>query len=220
MIILTASRGALLCLLVPIPFIYKSEIRKWLITFISIVSLATVNLTVPIFGIQFQSFLQSIIPRGIWENFTSSGFESLDISRQNIWRYTLSFISEKPIFGHGSNAFPNLIFNETGFWKGHAHNLPLELMVNYGIPTTLILLIPIIYLIYKSFIKIFIEIIKINKETIIDRVWIISLSTMILSHLVDIQYYDGRISIIGWLLLAGTRNILLGNKIKKKEILN
>ena len=93
-------------------------------------------------------------------------------------------------------------------------------MVSYGIPTTLILLIPIIYLIYKSFIKIFIEIIKVNKETIIDRVWIISLSTLILSHLVDIQYYDGRISIIGWLLLAGTKNIFLENKIKKKEILN
>ena len=209
LIILTASRAALLCLLIPIPFIYKSELRKWLIAIISLLSLATVNLSFPIFGIQFQSFLQSIIPRGIWENFTSLGFESLDISRQNIWRLTLNFIAEKPIFGHGSNAFPKLIYDETGFWKGHAHNLPLELMVNYGVPTTLILLIPIIYLIYKSFVKIFIKIRKINKETIIDRVWIISLSTLVLSQLVDIQYYDGRISIIGWLLLAGTRNILL-----------
>ncbi len=209
LIILTASRGALLCLLIPIPFIYKSELRKWIIAFISIVSLTTLNLSFPIFGIQFQTFLQSIIPRGIWENFTSIGFESLDISRQNIWGHTLNFIAEKPIFGHGSNAFPTLIYDETGFWKGHAHNLPLELMVSYGVPSTLILLIPIIYLIYKSFVKIFIKIGKINNETIIDRVWIISLSTLILSQLVDIQYYDGRISIIGWLLLAGTRNILL-----------
>ena len=48
-----------------------------------------------------------------------------------------------------------------------------------------------------------------NKKTIFDRAWIISLIILIILHLVDIQYFDGRISIAGWILLAGTRNILL-----------
>ena len=54
---------------------------------------------------------------------------------------------------------------------------------------------------------------KFNKQTIIDKAWLVSLSTLILMHLVDIQYFDGRISITGWILLAGTRNIILSEAV-------
>ena len=33
-------------------------------------------------------------------------------------------------------------------------------------------------------------------------------------HLVDIQYFDGRISIAGWILLAGAKNIIYDDKDK------
>ena len=41
----------------------------------------------------------------------------------------------------------------------------------------------------------------------------VSLTLLILMHLVDIQYFDGRISIAGWILLSGIRNIVFENKI-------
>ena len=53
---------------------------------------------------------------------------------------------------------------------------------------------------------------KINEHTLLDRAWIISLISLIIMHLVDIQYFDGRISIAGWVLLAGTRNIVIENE--------
>ena len=34
-----------------------------------------------------------------------SGFETLDISRIEIWKYASSFVSNHPIFGSGSRAF-------------------------------------------------------------------------------------------------------------------
>ena len=215
LIILTASRGAWVCLLLAVPFLFGAELKKWTFLFLTVLSLISVNLTFPIFGIGFQNFLRVIIPQGIWINFTSAEYESLEISRMGIWKFCLNFIIDKPFFGHGSNSFPKLFFAETGFWQGHSHNLPIELFINYGIPTTLLIIIPIGYLIYKSYLIIFLSIKKINKETIIDRAWIISLFLLILVHLVDIPYFEGRVSIIGWILLAGARNIIYKNNQNK-----
>ena len=211
LIVLTASRAAWICLFLPIPILYGKRFIKWIISSITILTFIVVNLSFPLLGNGFQSFLRQIVPKGIWINLTNSGYESLDISRIDIWGYTFKFILENPIFGYGSRAFPTLFFNETGIWKGHSHNLLLELMVSYGIPATMMLIVPIFVLIFKSYSKLFLIKQKFNKVTIIDRVWIISLTSLIFMHLVDIQYFDGRISIIGWILLAGTRNILSDN---------
>ncbi len=217
-IILTASRGAWICLVITLPLMFGFDIKKRLLSFLLLLSIIPLNLAFPIFGVGFQDFLRQIIPKGIWINLTSSGYESLDISRTGIWQYALRFIADKPILGHGSNAFPTLFENATNLWKGHTHSLPLELMVNYGVPTALLLLIPVTYLIYKSYLKVFLKESKINSENIIDRAWVVALSIQVLTHLVDIQYFDGRISIIGWVLLAGSRNIILNSSENNKRI--
>ena len=212
--ILTASRAALICLLIAIPCIYGAEIKKWFFVIFSGFSLIIMNLFFPLFGIEFQNLLRLIIPKGIWINYTRAGYEYLNISRIGMWQNGLSFIIDKPFFGHGSNSFTKLFLAETGFWKGHAHNLPIELLINYGIPTALFIIIPITYLIYKSYQIVYLSIGNIDKETIIDRAWIISLFLLFLIHLVDIPYFDGRISITAWILLAGARNIIMDNEMK------
>ena len=84
--------------------------------------------------------------------------------------------------------------------------------MDYGIPASLLILLPIIYLAIKASLKLFFIKLYINENTIYDRAWIISLISLIIMHLVDIQYFDGRISIAGWVLLAGTRNIVIDNE--------
>ena len=154
-------------------------------------------------------------------NFSDLEFENLDISRLDIWRYALEFIYEKPIFGHGSKSFTPLLFNETGIWKAHTHNLVVELVFNYGLPAALLMLLPILYLTYKAYLKLFFIKLNLNKYKIFDRAWLISITLLIVMHLVDIQYFDGRISIAGWVLLAGIRNIVFENqKINGKNIKN
>ena len=179
-------------------------------------SLITLYLSASLFGFHIKDFLLKIIPKGLWINFTDLEYENLDISRLDIWKYALKFISENPFFGHGSKSFTSLLLNDSGIWKGHAHNLPLELMVDYGIPASILILLPIIYITLKAYIKLFFMNLNINQTTIFDRAWLISLTSLIIMHLVDIQYFDGRISIAGWVLLAGTRNIIfLDKKISK-----
>ena len=161
--------------------------------------------------------IAKIIPRGIWINLTNLEYANLDISRLGIWKYALNFISESPIFGHGSKSFTSLLLAESGIWKGHAHNLPLELMVNYGIPAALLILIPTTYLVIKAYLKLFFVKLNVNKSSILDRAWLISLTLLILMHLVDIQYFDGRISIAGWILLAGVKNLVLNDEIPQPK---
>ena len=211
LIILTFSRAGLIGLLIPIIFLYRSTIKLWILSLTTIISLIATNLYFPFLGTEFNKLIQSIIPRGIWINFTETEYASLDISRIGIWRYAIEFIVNNPIFGHGSKAFTSLLRAETGFWKGHSHNLPLELMVSYGIPAALFILLPISYILLKAYLKLFIINYKINKISVLDRAWTISLTSLMIMHMVDIQYFDGRISIAGWILLAGTRNIIHNN---------
>ena len=215
LIVLTASRSAWICLLIPIPLIFPKKSSKWFFYSIPLITLALLNFAFPLFGKGFQSFLRTLVPEGLWINFTNLGYETLDISRLDIWRYASNFALKNPVFGYGSRSFTSLLFDETGIWKGHTHNLPLELMVSYGIPTALILLLSISYIVYKSYQKLFFSNIKTNKKTIIDKAWLVSLTLLILMHLLDIQYFDGRISIAGWILLAGAKNIINDYGIKE-----
>ncbi len=215
LIVLTFSRAGWIGLLIPIIFLYRSTIKLWILGFITFISIIIANLLFPYFGTEFYEIIQKFIPKGIWINFTQLEYQSLDISRLEIWRYAIKFIANHPIFGNGSKAFTSLLREETGFWKGHSHNLPLELMVNYGIPAALLILLPIIYLLLKAYMKLFIKNYKLNKISAIDRAWIISLTSLMVMHLVDIQYFDGRISLAGWILLAGTRNLILDSQDKR-----
>ena len=129
-------------------------------------SFIIINLSIPILGRSFQELLKSIIPEGLWINFTPSGYETLNISRVGIWAKAIEYIQEKPLLGHGSRSFTRLLSIDMDIWKGHSHNLPLELMVSYGIPVALIILIPIILLVFNAYRKVFIFDKKINKFNI------------------------------------------------------
>ena len=50
-----------------------------------------------------------------------------------------------------------------------------------------------------------------------DQGWIISFITFFLIHIFDITYFDGRISSLAWILLAGMRSIINENSILKKN---
>ena len=88
-------------------------------------------------------------------------------------------------------------------------------MISYGIPAALMIIIPITNLTYQTVrFKLF-E--KSRKESpIYDQAWISALVILLASQMVDVQYFDGRISIIMWVLLSGAQNILEETYISKK----
>ena len=206
-VILCASRGAWLSFVLSIPLFFGSKSYKWFIPILIFLGTIFLSIFIPIFGDNFQSLMREFIPSGIWSNFSLSTY-SADISRVEIWQNALKLIIKNPLLGSGSSSFPTFLESQTGIWKGHSHNLILELMLSYGIPVALLILVPFTLLIKSALSKVYSQK-KIHfHENIFDRAWIISLILLALMHLFDIQYFDGRISIAGWVLLSGIRNIV------------
>jgi len=208
-IILSASRAAWLGLILSIPIYFGKKSAKWLIPILCFIFIIFALIFIPIFGENFQMIMRNLIPSGIWSNFSQSTYDHEEsISRIELWKQSIEIIFKYPIFGAGATSFSSILESKIGIWRAHSHNLPLELMVSYGIPAALLIFIPFILLIKISIEDVFIKS-RINSGLFLfDRAWITSLIILSGSQLVDIQYFDGRISIAGWVLLAGTRNII------------
>ena len=204
--ILTNSRAAWICIFLGSVVIFGRKGLKLILPLIISISLIISSTIYPIFGNKIQFFLRSIIPNNIWLEFTD-----FQISRLDIWNTAFKSIINFPIFGTGGGSFPDIYMYETGLWKGHAHNLALELFVSYGIPAGIIILLPITYLFICSSKIIFFN--KLIKTSIFDKAWVISIMLFLFSQLVDVQYFDGRISITFWILLAGAKNIIDEDKL-------
>ena len=79
----------------------------------------------------------------------------LSFRRIEIWKDSLSYIMQRPLFGWGASTFSVLyILNKKEFIFLHTHNLVLEVAHNYGIIIT-ILFVSIFQLMRKTNKKIF-----------------------------------------------------------------
>ena len=204
--VLTNSRSAWIGLLLGTILIPGRKIIK-VIPYLSLTS-AFIFFTslLPDLGKHYKRIFEVVIPNQSWVSI-----DQHNISRLDIWYSAIQNIIKNPIFGSGSGSFPQIFFNETGLFKGHPHNLILELMVSYGIPAAFLITITISTLFFVALLKIFLIKNENNSNMIFEKAWIISLFILLISQMVDVQYFDGRISIVFWILLAGARNI--GRKI-------
>jgi len=129
----------------------------------------------------------------------------------------LKLISQKPIFGFGAATFPIIFFSISNMKIQHAHNLPLHLAYEYGLPISILLSSFIIFLFYKSWSIIF----KLKNKNInyfFDKCWLASCLVVIFSQINDITYYDGKISLLIWILFAGLKCILEDLNYKKLNL--
>tara|TARA_B100001989_G_scaffold247180_1_gene219043 strand:+ start:281 stop:1564 length:1284 start_codon:yes stop_codon:yes gene_type:complete len=207
-IILTNSRSAWIGLLASTLLFFGKKSFKWLMPLF--ISMGILILT-SIINDQF-----NLIPLETLNEFKN--FQYLD--RLDIWTTSIQIIIKNPLFGSGAASFNEIYQNISGLNKFHSHNLALDLLISYGIPAALFTILPIIILIFLSISRI--SKIKITSNYIIERALITSLMIILLIHMVDIQYFDGRISIAIWILIAAIRNILLEdfyneNLLNKKQ---
>jgi len=152
----------------------------------------------------------NLLPFEIIDKFNN--FQYMD--RFEIWSNSLQIITQNPFFGNGASSFTESYKLISGIYKNHSHNIVLELMINYGIPAALLITIPIGYLISKS-----LKLVAFQSSRIypFDKALITSLLIILFMHMVDIQYFDGRISIAIWILIAAIKNIVFNNNSLKKR---
>jgi len=213
--ILTNSRNSFFGFLISIPILFG--IKNFFILFISIIFLLILYLFIMSNFPMEKSNLVTFIPVALIEKITSFNFTNMaEMPRFEIWDKALKLISQRPFWGWGASTFAVLYILRGGIYKiQHTHNIPLELSYNFGIPVSLVLSGFIIFLIYNGWrysSKNRFEKLSLNKH------WLTSVTIVIFLQFNDITYYDGKISLIIWILLSGLKCIIDEQKLKTKTI--
>lgn len=207
-IILTTSKNALLGLIISIPLILGT--KGVFIIFLSLLFLIMIGFNTDLFapliteiGKEPKSSLNSILNLNDFIDIKNN-------PRILIWSQSLTLILQKPLMGWGAAFLPvyyaiNLKEN-IGEKIQHAHNIFLEIGVGYGLIAAIIISSIVIYILIFSWRKIIY--LDNKKDYFFDRAWVTSLTILCLSQLNDITYYDLRISIIFWILLGGSYQLI------------
>ena len=121
------------------------------------------------------------------------------------------------MFGLGAGSFPIIYELQENIWRGHPHNIFLELAISFGYPASILFISTISFLFIKSAKIIFSK--KNQKVDFIffERAWWTSIFLFFMTQLFDVQYFDGRISVLAWILLCGLK-LRLEEKISSKQI--
>ena len=219
---MSSSRNALLGVIISFLFIFgiKKSI-KYCFLFLS--GIFIIYLLAPLFSFINEFNFENIIQIGAIKKILNYNV-GVNYPRLLIWKSTLSFIFQKPIFGWGAGTYPN-VFNNLGhviipyksIKANHSHNIFLELSYNFGIPLSLIISYTFLSIYKKAFNNIKKLQIELN-HNYIDKAWLVSLTIMFVSFLSDLTFYDGKISIISAALLAGLKNISNENYLISKNL--
>ena len=209
----TNSRNALLGL--SISSIMLIRFRVLLIFITSLFASFLLNIHKLVFNIfQDSTLINILIPASLTRQFSIFNFNNfLEYPRIKIYSITLDLISSNPFLGWGASTFSKLykLKSNNGSHQ-HSHNIFLELAFNFGIPLAIFMLVTLIKLLSDSFRLIYKE--NKNKKLYSEKAWLVSSFIIIICQLNDITYFDGKISLLIWILLTGLKCILDENKKK------
>lgn len=206
--IMTNSRNALVGILNS--FILLTSIKSFLLLLIIFALLSFFYWIIIILSPNHMnnSVLNSVIPLKLIYKLTRFDIENLiNYPRVEIWLKALKLIYYQPLFGWGAGTFALLYGLSEGQESPitHTHNIFIELGYNYGLPFSILLFI-LIFIIFKKVFKNFWNL-SLKSKRIVDKAWVSASLVSLIFNLSDMTYYDGRISIIFWSLLAGLKCI-------------
>ena len=209
--ILTTSRNAIIGIILSIPIVTGIKSSFIILLIISFLLILLIFESYLPFSNQILKFLNSLIPHQFLDKFQKLNLVNVyEYRRINLWKDAFSLISKRPFFGLGAAFFPilyDVYYNPTYYTERHTHNLFIELTASYGFVVSVLTFGFIIYLIFQTW-----KTIQNNKkkhDDIFNKSWLASSIIIVLSQMNDITYFDGRISVMFWILLAGLRNIIV-----------
>ena len=215
-ILLTYSRNAWAGLLIAFPLVITQQAFLWLTLIFLICASIIIFLISPIFTGEIQNTFKELIPNKILLEFSEEGYKDLDVTRLEIIKSAIDIISKSPLLGIGAASFTAIYELKTNFYKGHSHNLLTELAISYGLPVTIIFTCTIVTILAISYHAVFFK--NVKNIDFFERACWASVFFFFISQLVDIQYFDGKISIIAWILIASLKNIIDKENINFKNI--
>ena len=219
MIILTTSRNALLAIV--ITFILLIPIKRFKFLSISLFTglfFFIINL-IPNFSSNIQKTIFTFLPSSLLEKTELNSINAFhSFPRIELWLKSLELIKTNLLIGYGGGSFSELYDMSDGRFEGmqHTHNIFLEIAFSYGLPSSILIIGTMLFILFKNiklcFLKENKDLLKNNYGFIdFNKSWITAFLIFLFLHMFDITYFDGRISILAWILLAGMRQIISEN---------
>ena len=219
-LIFTYSRNAILAILFSSLIILKPKTKNYI--FIFLVPLIFIVLNSLLINFFNFDFFVNIIPVDLIEKITKFDLPNFsNNARIIIFRRSFELIRLSPLIGLGASTFSTMSHTGGDYLVQHTHNISLELALNYGIPISILLTAFVSIIVFRASIKLF----KSKQEDNLNKAWLGAVFTIIIFNLSDVVYYDGKLSLISWILLAGLKAIMHetiqneNSKINKKVIL-
>jgi O-antigen ligase len=204
-VFLTDSRNAWAALVLAVPLVSGPRSWRWLLP--PLVALLLLVAAASVVGVPelLQAPARSLVPEAIWGRLSDldyAGQRPLAITRLAQWQTALSLVAERPWLGWGAAAFSLIYPLRTGHWHGHPHNLPIDLAVSHGLPAALLLVGVVLVLLLLTLRP------ALLRGRLSERGWWTAAFVLAALHATDMPFYDSRINVAGWVLLAGLRGMV------------
>jgi len=197
---LTDSRNAWGALVLALPLVLGPLSWPWLLPLLGAVLVVVAAASVVGVPAWLQQPARAVVPEAIWGRLSDlhfAGQRPQEITRLAQWGVALGLIAERPWLGWGAAAFSLIYPRRTGHWHGHPHNLPLDLAISHGLPVALLLVGFVLALLVRSCRP------ALLRGGVFERGWWTAVLVLAALHATDMPFYDSRINIAGWVLLAG-----------------
>ena len=199
-LVLTESRNGWGALVLALPLVLGPVSWPWLLPLLALGLIPVLLAVWPGVPELLQDPARALVPESVWLRFSDSRYAEVPraFSRLSQWGVAFQLIAERPWLGWGAAAFSVLYPLRTGRWLGHSHNLPLELAVSSGVPAALALVGLVLALLIVS--------LRCSRMGLFDRAWWAAVLVLVVLHGTDMPFFDSRLNIAGWILLAGLRS--------------
>lgn len=200
---LTDSRNGWGAAVLAMPWVLGPARWLWLLPLLLLALLPVALAVLPGVPALLQDPARALVPAAVWERLSDLAFSQrpLASTRLGQWSIALGLVAERPWFGWGAAAFSLVYPQRAGVWHGHPHNLPLDLALSHGLPAALLLVGLVLGLLLAAARRGMAGAAAPTSE----RAWWTAVLLLVVLHATDLPFYDGRLNVAGWLLLAGLR---------------
>ena len=207
---LTTSRNAWGGIILTIPLVFGPAYFYWITPILVLLSLIIFLKIMNYVPENIDSFLNTLLPSkfNIFSQFSPTIYTDKSYSRDTIFLFALKMIAKKPLIGMGAATFPIYYYMQNDIYMAHAHNLFIDFAFSYGVVVAIFIFTNILLIGYSSIKNVYFSQIQ-NKlpNILFERAWCTSFIVLLFSQMFDVQYFDLRISISFWTLLAGMKCI-------------
>lgn len=167
----------------------------------------------PIAGI-FRSF----VPAFFWARLNDQMYPDrpLELMRTTQWQFAWSMAQQRPLTGWGIRNFTPLYQEKMHIWLGHPHNFFLMLSAEIGIPSTLLFIGLIIWILVASA-RVLRQSICSDQDKLIFFSYFLVVIAWVIFNTVDVSLFDLRLNTLSWLLLGASSGVSYRyNQIKQE----